>query len=514
MLHTSLIVELLRSQPRLAFWTAALAQGALWWAVPSLFYSSPPGELPLVLAVGHEFQLGSSFGPPLAFWIAEIAFRIAGVPGIYLVAQACIVIAYYGVFTLARGIVGMHHATFAVLLMTGILAFATPTPDFGPAILAIPFTVFALVNLWRAVGERRPTRWFLLALQLGLLLLTTYAGLILVFAIFIFLAATRRGRRALRSAEPWLASIVIVAVLFPHLIWLDLAAEKFPLELSLPTQVNGSYVSNLLGFIGMWVLSQAGLVVLVGLCSKWRLRSAEKVPVFVRSFTDPFGRRFVYFFALVPALAAALLAGLSAERQTLGNLAPYLVLSGLAVVVLAENSIPWHRPRLVATAWLLLLAAPPLGMAAAIGVLPWLGVSGPGVDLPAAAMGHFFAESFERRTGAPLSIVAGEPRTAALVALGAPTRPSLYLDATPERTPWITADDLRRKGAVVVWRNDDTRVQVPTDIAARFPGLVADVPRAFERAVQGRLPLLRIGWGVIRPQADATRELPDAAQTK
>src|SRR5215510_2233616 len=29
MLYTSLIVELLRSQPRLAFWTATLAQGAL-----------------------------------------------------------------------------------------------------------------------------------------------------------------------------------------------------------------------------------------------------------------------------------------------------------------------------------------------------------------------------------------------------------------------------------------------------------------------------------------------------
>jgi 4-amino-4-deoxy-L-arabinose transferase-like glycosyltransferase len=511
MLHTSLIVELLRSQPRLAFWAAALAQGALWWVVPALFYSSPPGELPLVLAIGHEFQLGSSFGPPLAFWMAEIAFGVAGAPGVYLLAQACIVIAYYGVFTLARAVVGMHHATFAVLLMAGIFAFTAPTPDFGPAVLAIPFTVFALVNLWRAVAERRRAAWFLLALQLGLLLLTTYAGLILVFAIFLFLTTTRRGRRALRSADPWLASIVIVAVLFPHLIWLDLAGDRFPFEFGLP-RASGSYLSGLLAFVEMLVLSHAGLLVLVGLGTKWHFRSGEKVPVFVRSFTDPFGRRFVYFFAVVPALAAALLAGLSAERQTAGNLAPYLVLSGLAIVVLAGNSIPWRRPRLVATAWSLLLAAPPLGVAAAIAGLPWLGVSGTGVNRPAAAMGRFFAENFERRTGTPLSIVAGEPRTAALVALGAATRPSLYLDAAPERTPWITADDIRRKGAVVVWPNDDTRAQVPADIAARFPGLVADVPRAFERAVQGRLPLLRIGWGVIRPQADAPRESPDPAK--
>src|ERR1700730_18351781 len=128
MLHTSLIVELLRSQPRLTFWAATLAQAALWWVVPSLFYSSPPGELPLVLAIGHEFQLGSSFGPPLAFWMAEVAFDIAGLRGVYLRAHICIIVAYYGGFSLTGAIVGTQQAAFAILLMVGIFAFAAPTP--------------------------------------------------------------------------------------------------------------------------------------------------------------------------------------------------------------------------------------------------------------------------------------------------------------------------------------------------------------------------------------------------
>jgi 4-amino-4-deoxy-L-arabinose transferase-like glycosyltransferase len=512
MLHTSLIVELLRSQPRLMFWLATLAQGAMWWLVPSLFYASPPGDLPLVLAVGHEFQLGSAFGPPLAFWLAEIAFRIAGGPGVYLLAQACVVAAYYGVFTLARAIVGVHHAAFAVLLMAGIFAFAAPTPDFGPAILAMPLTAFALVNLWQAVGKRRRASWFLLALNLGLLLLTTYAGLILAAAIGVFLAATRRGRHALRSAEPWFASIVIIVLLFPHLIWLDLAGDRL-FEFLLPAGTGGfsggSWLGGVSGFAQMLLLSHVGLLLLVALGRPWRRggkdAGEEKAPVFVRSFTSPFGERFVYFFAVAPALAATLFAGLSSSPPSPGSVAPYAVLSGLAVVVLAGNAIAWPRPGLVATAWALLLLAPPLGVVAAIVGLPWLGVPGAGVDRPAAAMGRYFAENFTRRTGAPLAIVAGEPGTAALVALGAPARPSLYLDAAPARTPWVTNDDIRRKGAVVVWPSPDTRAQVPAAIATRFPALVADVPRAFERAVQGRLPLLRIGWGVIRPQADAAR---------
>ncbi len=498
MLHTSIFVELLRSQPQLTFWIATISQAALWWLVPSLFYSAPPGDLPLVLAVGHEFQLGSYYGPPLAFWFAEIAYRIGGGVGVYLLAQACVVLTYYAVFKLAQAIVGIHHAAFAVLLMVGILSFTAPTPNFGPAVLAMPLSAFALLSLWGAIGERRRSAWFLLAIELGLLLLTTYYGLVLVAAIAVFLGITRRGRRALRSADPWLASMMVVVVLFPHLIWLDLTSSALPLSFRSEVPVT-SYVSELFGELETLFLAHAGLIVLVALGSKWYLRSEAKVPVFVRSFTDPFGQRFVYYFAVLPVLAVAFVAVAFGNRLAVGGFAAFLVFSGLAVIVLAGNSIPWHRPRLVAIAWSLLLVAPPLSSAAAIVALPWVGV-GFDVARPMRAVGQFFGDSFERRTNSPLAIVGGDPRLAALVALGAPSRPSLYLDATPERSPWVTAEDVRRKGAVVVWPSTDTRAQVPPDISAHFSGLVPEVPQAFERIVQGRLPLLRIGWSMVRPQ--------------
>src|SRR5271167_1671517 len=78
MLYVSILVELLRSRPALAVWLAALAQGLLWTLVPTMFYAGPPGDLPLTLAIGHEFQLGSYLGPPLAFWLAELAYDLAG----------------------------------------------------------------------------------------------------------------------------------------------------------------------------------------------------------------------------------------------------------------------------------------------------------------------------------------------------------------------------------------------------------------------------------------------------
>ena len=91
------------------------------------------------------------------------------------------------------------------------------------------------------------------------------------------------------------------------------------------------------------------------------------------------------------------------------------------------------------------------------------------------------------------------PRIASLISLDR-GRPHLLLDASPERTPWLNAAKFAETGGVVVWRASDTAGTPPADIAKRFPGLVPEVPRAFEWYVNGRQPLLRIGWAIVRPK--------------
>ena len=107
MLYVSIVVELLRARPAVAVAIAALLQAAVWTLVPTLFYAAPPGDVPIVLAVGHEFRLDANLGPPLAFWLAEIAFRLVGghIIGVYLLAQACVAATYGVIFLLGRAIV-------------------------------------------------------------------------------------------------------------------------------------------------------------------------------------------------------------------------------------------------------------------------------------------------------------------------------------------------------------------------------------------------------------------------
>jgi hypothetical protein len=505
MLYVSIFVELLRSRPSLAIWLAALAQALLWTLVPAVFYAGPPGDLPNVLAVGHEFQLGTYLGPPLAFWLAALAFDLAGrsLFGVYLLSQACVVVTYWAVFTLGSAIVGAQHAALAVLLMVGVAAFTVPTPDFGPVILTMPLWAIILLHYWRAVGEGRRAYWLPLAVEIGLLLLTTYVGLILVGLLLLFTLANKRARASLNSYDPLVAALVAGIITGPHLIWLaDSGSGEGVLpmlaRLRTPEAVTGNLVAWLRQ-IGLIIAAHAGLVVLVALVAGWPWPRRDPAPVIVRRPIDPFAQQFVYFFSIVPAFAGTLVAVLIGWSGPVGGIAPLVILSGLLVVVAAGEGIKFSRQHVVIAAWFGLLIVPPIMAAASLLVLPWLNLD-LRVTLPAQAMARFFSESFERRTGTPLLIVTGDPRTAAIVALGAPSRPSLYLSATPERSPWVTPEAVKAKGAIVVWPTVDTAGTPPPEIKERFPELVPEVPRAFERSVQGRLPLIRIGWGLIRPQ--------------
>ena len=192
MLYVSIFVEALRSRPTMVVGLAVAAQALLWIIVPTFFYPAPPGGVPEVLAIGHEFQLGTHLGPPLAFWLAEVAFQLAGsrLFGVYLFSQVCVIVTYWSVYALGRVLVGRQHAAMAVLLMVGITAFTVPTPNFNPSILAMAIWALMLLHFWRAVGEGRRGYWLVLALEGGLLLLTTYVGLVLISLVILYTLTT------------------------------------------------------------------------------------------------------------------------------------------------------------------------------------------------------------------------------------------------------------------------------------------------------------------------------------
>lgn len=501
MRFTSLIVELVRARPRLIFWLVVLAQAALWLFLPWLLYGSPPGEVATVLAFGREYQVGTHLGPPAAFWLADVAFRLSGnhIFGVYLLSQLCFIVTFWALFALGRAIVGAQQAVLAVLLTATITAFAFPGAEFGPLILARPLWALTLLHTWQIVGQGRRRAWFMLPVEIGLLILTTSAALPLLILLAVFVLATQKGRRALLSTDPLYAAVVVFVVVLPYLVWV-LRADVTVLP-SLPAVAQ--LQDRLLGWAGLLaglVFALSGVALLLIANSRYFVRKADDPPLIFRPPLDPFARLYVYVFALVPPFALSFIAALFDRDQIIGGDGIALLLTGLAVVVAASDLIALRRQQLLRSVWLVIMAAPVAAILGITFILPWIGSAEVKTSLPASEIGRFFGESFERRTGRPLAAVAGDPQIATLIGFAAASRPHVMLDATPQLTPWMTPARFNESGGVVVWRAADTAGTPPDDIQKRFPGLVPEVPRAFERTVRGRQPLLRIGWAIVRPR--------------
>src|ERR1700688_2057213 len=310
MRFTSLVVELIRARPRLVVWIVVLAQASLWLIVSLLLYRSPPGDLAMVLAYGREYQVGTGLGPPLAFWLADIAFRAAGnhMFGVYLLAQLCGVAMFWALYLLARAIIGGQQAVLAVLLTMTIAAFSWPSLEFGPLVLSRPLWALLLLRSCGLIGKNRRNVWFAWSIEAGLLLLTTSAAPGLLLLVAGFAVATARGRRMLMSFDPLFALLVIVVLVLPYLIWLiradALAMPHWPAIADLSARA-----LHWAALLGGLLAAISGILMLAALNSGWLNRKPEEAPIIYRPPVDPLAREFVYFFAIARALARSLIYG-------------------------------------------------------------------------------------------------------------------------------------------------------------------------------------------------------------
>ena len=183
----------------------------MWTLVPSLFYSGPPGDLPSVIAVGREFQLGTYLGPPLAFWLAELVYDLFGrrLVAVYVLSQVCVVVTFWAVFRSDDAIVGrsMRHSPCCSWSALRPSRCRRPISDrsfwhdaalgdYPAALLAGGGRGPALVSGFRSRSRS------------GCLLLTTYVGLILVGLLLLFTLVNQRARTSLGSYDPLIAAAV------------------------------------------------------------------------------------------------------------------------------------------------------------------------------------------------------------------------------------------------------------------------------------------------------------------
>jgi hypothetical protein len=488
------LIDRIDQRPRHAFAAFALVHAALWTALPAALYPNLPLDLIEALTYGREWQLGYDKLPPLPWWLIEVAYRLFGVDTVYyLIAQITVLAAFALVWLLARRLTGAAGALAAVLIVDGLHYFNFTAAKFNHDVIQLPFWALAGLAFHGALRTGRLRDWCLLGLAGGLALWAKYFVAMLAIPLALFLLLDRDARPALRTAGPYLAALIALAVALPHLVWLvdnDFLPFKYAEARAAPVRGLVDHLLHPLAFVAgqiLWLLP-AGLIALPLVYPR---AVAEKPAV------DAFDRRIVTLLVFGPA--ALLIAGSVVSGRGLITMWGYPLWLFLGLWIVIETGPALARARLdrIVIGWGIVTALYAIAFIAQYGVLPFFDHRYRASVFPGDRLGAEISARFRAATGAPLTYVIGSMWLGGNISRYSAERPRTLIDGKPERAPWIDLADLRRRGAVVIWTDGD-RGKVPDNYAALAPGAAVQPPLTLPmRRGNGAMTF---GWAIVPPQ--------------
>ena len=491
------LVHWIERRPRAAFGVFLAAHFAVWTILPALVYANLPLDLIEALVYGREWQLGYDKLPPLPWWLVEIAHRAVDADiAYYAIAQIAVLVAFALVFALARPLVGAIGALIAVLIIDGLHYFQYTAVKFNHDVIQLPFWALAGYAFHAALRRGRLGHWCLLGLAIGGALWAKYFVVVLAAPYALFLLLDRQARRAFATPGPWLALAVALVVAVPHIVWLfqsDFLPFAYASHRATPVRGWFDHVLHPAVFFGSQIFF---------LLPSFFIAAAMFWPVPLpqedkKRVLDAFDRRIVTLIAFGPALTIIALAAVTGRGAVSMWGYPLWLFLGLWLVIGARVNLHTARLGRIVGAWAVVFTIFVVAFIANYLVLPPLDHRYRAVLFPGDRLGKTLTARFHDTTGTPLRYVIGSMWDGGNLAHYSDDQPQVLVDGLPARAPWIDLDDLRDRGAMLVWTQSDPQ-QIPPALAAIAPG--AELGAPFDLPMRRGDGTVHVGWAILRPR--------------
>jgi 4-amino-4-deoxy-L-arabinose transferase-like glycosyltransferase len=394
-------------------------------------------------AWGQSFLGGYGRHPPMTGWIAGLWYGVfpAADWASYALSRVMTFVTLAALYFIARRVAGPRRALFVVLVMMLYPLFHTKGERFNNYQVLLALLPLLVLTFLIAYEKRNALWGALLGLATAACTLTIYSGLIGVAAIGLAALIHPERMRFLRSPAPWMAAVVYLAALTPHILWL--IKWNYPtLQWASSLAEQPGSMLHTLEYLGHHFALLA-IPVVVGAALLWPWR--RTLCAFARREPDAFLVLVISTVLVFLAPVAALVMG-SYLRLDWGNPLFFLVpLTLLVLVPLRMTMRTLARAGIVATAFtlILLIAAP---------IYPWVNYRlrpVGGAHAPYHEIAEELTKVWRARFNSALPVVVGGYEVAAYVVFYSPDHPKMYADFDPALSPWIDYPaELKRKGFV------------------------------------------------------------------
>jgi 4-amino-4-deoxy-L-arabinose transferase-like glycosyltransferase len=487
------LIRWVERRPGAAFGMFLVLHFTVWTILPALLYANLPLDLIEALVYGREWQLGYDKLPPLPWWLIEAEHHVLGADiAYYATAQAAVLIAFALVFVLSRRLVGAVGALVAILIIDGLHYFQYTAVKFNHDVIQLPFWALAGYAFHTALRRSDLGSWTLLGFAVGGAVWAKYFVIVLVLPYALFMLFDRQARRAWATPGPWLSLLTALFVASPHMLWLfqsDFLPFAYASHRAAPIRGWFDHVLHPSVFLGSQIFFLLPSL-FIAAALFWP-REGKK------SSIDPFDRRIVTLLAFGPALTMIALTAVTGRGAVAMWGYPLWLFLGLWLVMAARVSLDTARLTRIVGAWAVVFTIFVVAFVANYLALPYFDHRYRAALFPGDRLGAALTARFHEATGAPLRYVIGTMWDGGNVAHYSVDQPEVLIDGLPRRAPWIDLDDLRNKGAMLVWTQSDPR-QVPAAFAAIAPS--AEIGTPFDLPMRRNDGVVHVGWAILKPR--------------
>lgn len=427
-----------------------------------------PGDMAENYVWGIEWQGGYAKHPPLFAWITAAWFRVFPHTDLAYFALSALnaMVGLLGIVALAGRFLPRRLAVVAGLAMAVSPLYSTLAIKFNAnaVLLSVwPWTAYFFVRFMQTGGWRA-------ALALGALaaaaILGKYFSVVLIVALLIASLARPAWRARLFSARALLVVVAGVVVLLPHLYWL--VTHHFQ-TFGYAEHRTGGTLPAAVGRFGIYTLAQIGyllpsFIVVLLLVRERRSLAAKQMAL---SYVKPSLCPDLWWLALAPLMVVGAIAvAAKTQMASVWGMAEWFALVPMWLVVLQRERIPVDAARAVrvfAVYWVIVLIA-----SAATGYAGARRNSDDAAE-PRAELAAAAQALWQQRTGQDfIPVVTGGSHEAEAIAFYTGSRTHYWEMGSPQATPWLTDDDARRSGVLIVCPADDStcsaRARAWTDV--------------------------------------------------
>jgi len=498
-------INAITTRPEQMFWTFALLHLILWTVIPTLTSPNAPLDVIEGYVWGREWVLGTYKHPPMqAWWLQILAVLTSRANWAhFLASQIAIIVCFWAVWKTGLRMMSARAALIGVMLLESVVYYNFTSTEFNPNVLQLPFWALAAYAFHRAVKDNSPLHWVLLGIWAACGLYSKYSSALLPVSLALLLATQPFARKRLKSAGPYIALLVMIALCLPHLIWLknhDFLPFTYMMErlqVDKPHRLPNFVFSPLVLVTGQAVVLVGFAVLFLVFYGRKDRADDVNADKFDMAFLDA-----VTFGPFVLTFLLALMFGFSI-RDMWGT--PFWSFLGLWAIARFRPSFSNDNMTRFTYAWTMIFAGMLIAFLGSNILYPYIELKTKRINFPGRQLASYVTDVWHDRYHAPLRFAVGDTWPAGNVGYYAPERPHVFIMGDKTISPWIKSGDFEKYGGVIVWCERHCLGQqeipegLPDFVKEKFPNAEIMPPFSLARQTDADIPPVKMGWAILAP---------------